>query len=71
MHYLHSSLVITQVKSTVANPQVCMLLSLTNITLKLDDQIIQICVFSCNFWHDDSLFFLEKMVRYGILHRVC
>ena len=43
MYYLHSSLVITQVKSTVANPQVCMLLSLPNITLKLDDQLIQMC----------------------------
>lgn len=34
--YLHSSLVITQVKGTVANPKVCMILFLANTSLKLE-----------------------------------
>lgn len=34
-NYLHSSLVITQVKGTVANVEVCMLLFLANTPLKL------------------------------------
>lgn len=33
--YLHSSLVIPQVKGTVANPEVCMLLLLSNTSLEL------------------------------------
>ena len=35
-NYLHSSLVITQVKGAVANPEVRMLLFLANTSLKLE-----------------------------------
>lgn len=40
--YLHSPFVVTQVKSTVANPEICMLLFLSNISLKLEGTVVTI-----------------------------